>query len=1024
MTFCSGVKIFSQHHHAKPLKLSDALFSPTMEEGSSVSRGLREEDAPVAVSARVRKTVKSLQTGFLLTRKTAPGMLKQVSEVVQSSTQKRHEFGVANGIPELFRIMKKFGDDPALLEQCSQILSELSKDDANLVRITKAGGSKVVPDESEGASVSESPIEEAVFVSPKVRKTVKSLQSGFLLTERNAPDLLREVSAVVGSSPQKRREFTAANGLPALAGIMERFEDDPALQDQCKSILSELTRTDDNQVPDVQLVCGIKAVPPCVREDVSPEEIAEAMVARNYQTKELTSVSTEDDSLDTKGPRKYEADEITTVSTVEDDSSVTNSPRKGRTDEITTVSTAEEDFSVTKSPRKGRDDETATVSTVEDDCSTTKSPRKDRADEITAGSTVEDHFFSVTESPRKDRLDEITTSSTLGEASFVIEAPVEDNIAVATSRVREAVKSLQMGFSLTEPSAPELLREVSEVVSSSPQRRRQFGAANGIQALSSFMKKFEYDRDLQELCRQILSELGNDAENKMIIARLYRKQKEMEPKTREDESDTMTSARSDQKKVSTRVRKTVKSLQMQFLLTEKNTSDLLREVSKVVCSGAEQRHAFGVANGIPGVVAIMKKFEDNPPIQEQSTSIVRMLSADAENRAMVAWAGGIETILMAMLRHTGTSMQEIGCGTIAILAKNVENKESISSFSGVEVVLTAMNAYLSNAPIQAQGCLALAHLAESHAQNSYKIAACGGTKAIVAAVKEHGDVRDVQLNGCLAIRHLAATIDANRGSVASAGGILTTLAAMREFKGDPDLQETACCVLWNLTISHKQNAESIMESRGLSTILASMREHERVAAIQEAGCGVLRNLTDDDRCGAAIGAEGGIGALLTAMRQFEENAIVQEQGCAALSNLACIHDNLIPMAGAGGIAIIVAAMKRLEDNLDVQKNGCRALQTLATSDQNKISIAAAGGIGAILSAMRRHDTKPAVQGLAVRVLSSLAINKRNKEAMKSNGAEETIERAIQTHPKNVLLQSVGKQLLLALDPSTAAEEDR
>jgi len=322
--------------------------------------------------------------------------------------------------------------------------------------------------------------------------------------------------------------------------------------------------------------------------------------------------------------------------------------------------------------------------------------------------------------------------------------------------------------------------------------------------------------------------------------------------------------------ISNKVRKTVNSLKISFLLTSSNAPALLQEVQNTIGSSHDKCEQFGAAQGIPTLIGIMNQFEDEPEIQLQCCKILYELAMVTQNQVCIAEAAGIVAVLVAMLKHADTEMQELGCRTLARLCENSDaNKNIVMETSGIEVILTAMQAYPTHAAIQAEGCHILSLLAARKTSHSAKVAALGGVKAVMVAIKQHNMDVSVQLHGCRALRYLTATNDANRGAVAAAGGIKTTLAAMTHFKIDTDILENACATLLNLITAHKHNASSIMACKGLPIVLGVMRQHEHVVGIQEAGCGVLRFLSDDDRNSSPIGQEGGITAILAAMRHFE-----------------------------------------------------------------------------------------------------------------------------------------------------------
>eukprot|EP00523_Entomoneis_sp_CCMP467_P011468 CAMPEP_0168724690 /NCGR_PEP_ID=MMETSP0724-20121128/3765_1 /TAXON_ID=265536 /ORGANISM="Amphiprora sp., Strain CCMP467" /LENGTH=1236 /DNA_ID=CAMNT_0008771445 /DNA_START=419 /DNA_END=4129 /DNA_ORIENTATION=+ len=498
-------------------------------------------------------------------------------------------------------------------------------------------------------------------------------------------------------------------------------------------------------------------------------------------------------------------------------------------------------------------------------------------------------------------------------------------------------------------------------------------------------------------------------------------------------------------KIGNKVPKIVKGLQSGCFLSQNHVPQVLQDCVTAIHDDRDAQLQLGESNAaIPSLIQIMHQYQNNGEIQEMCCKILRdMCESHKDIRLKCSEQGAIEKVLVALLTHTGLSLQITGVHALANLALHRENRQLIHESKGLEVLKTCMDAQPDSAELQMHCCRAIAALADL-LLNARAIAALKMSKAVVQAMRNHSDYEELQMYGCLAIRTLCAETDANRGSLAASGAIERILRAMGRFEkskskttiplsSSPNddswglgklstsvsagLQSAGCFALWNITINHSMNSDAIVRyyegnNDGVRYIITAMKDHIEDAAVQKAGCGIIKNLTDREDNARIVADLGGVVCVLNAMRQHEKNKAIQTEGCGAVCNLAMLEDQKTPILNAGGVGVLVVAMQQLRDVATIQKQACKAFKSLALGDeQNQISIAAAGGISAILAAMDRHDKNAAMQVLALGALDQLAIITRNRNTIISNDGVRIIQQAMANHPKDKYIERTGWKIV-------------
>ncbi|KAL7579980.1 hypothetical protein ACA910_004973 [Epithemia clementina (nom. ined.)] len=498
--------------------------------------------------------------------------------------------------------------------------------------------------------------------------------------------------------------------------------------------------------------------------------------------------------------------------------------------------------------------------------------------------------------------------------------------------------------------------------------------------------------------------------------------------------------------VKNKVPKMVKSLQSGCFMSSDHVMNVLKDCLALIHDNSDLQWDLGQSEeGVPALVKIMNRFEDTASVQELTCAILRDLcSKHEDNRLWVASEGGLQALLVALLKHEhAMSVQVTALHALANISMNEQTKLLVPEMNGLEVLKTCMEAYVDNMAVQIQACRVISALAQVPA-NARALAALGlsqsvvqtmqqshfkrqeeeqkkqeqqeqkpnnnsqedkndsnakiktnakngnGKSAAAAATENYTgstakcDDETLQYHACAAVWALTFENELIRGQMSTV--IPFVLVAMKTYESNAALQAIACGALWNLTTNHVDNAHEIVSydyEQGIKIILNALKLHPTDPNVQEAACAVIKNLSMTVEEANVVGHTGAIAPILNAMRQHENSQAVQAEGCSALCNLAMVEDHKAPILNAGGIGMIVFAMR----------------QALQDDSQHPSS----------------QRSREEVQKHACKALTSLAVDsEQNKVSIAASGGIATILLAMERYPDNGALQVLALNALRAL----------
>jgi len=195
-------------------------------------------------------------------------------------------------------------------------------------------------------------------------------------------------------------------------------------------------------------------------------------------------------------------------------------------------------------------------------------------------------------------------------------------------------------------------------------------------------------------------------------------------------------------------------------------------VLRLIATTNAGRTAISVGGGAKRVVTVMDSCND-PKIFENCCRIFTdMANNDQNMKLRIGTLGGSSAILKGMQQYVDNPhVQEQGCSAIRVLVPNTHNQHAIGDMEGIQVVVKALQAHLSVVNLQVQGCWALCNLAYSHPKNQERIGEFGGLASIMQAMGKHIESCEVQEHGCAAIRNAAANNVTNKQRLVNLRGL-------------------------------------------------------------------------------------------------------------------------------------------------------------------------------------------------------------------------------------------------------------
>ena len=152
--------------------------------------------------------------------------------------------------------------------------------------------------------------------------------------------------------------------------------------------------------------------------------------------------------------------------------------------------------------------------------------------------------------------------------------------------------------------------------------------------------------------------------------------------------------------------------------------------------------------------------------------------------------------------QTDSELQYMAINVLLRLAENSDNKLKIEEAGGINSIVAAMLSHKEDSELLYIACAAL-HVLADHVDNKLKIEAAGGINSIVMAMVSHKEDGRLQHAACSALHKLTSHDDTLvcGVSIEKAGGVSAILMAMEQYKEDATIQEVACGTLGNIAFN-------------------------------------------------------------------------------------------------------------------------------------------------------------------------------------------------------------------------------
>eukprot|EP00047_Mylnosiga_fluctuans_P004158 m.232969 g.232969 ORF g.232969 m.232969 type:complete len:1115 (+) comp12442_c0_seq1:360-3704(+) len=290
------------------------------------------------------------------------------------------------------------------------------------------------------------------------------------------------------------------------------------------------------------------------------------------------------------------------------------------------------------------------------------------------------------------------------------------------------------------------------------------------------------------------------------------------------------------------------------------------------------------SRAVDAILACMRTHKTTASVQIASFSFLRNLACELDHLTLIAKLGSIEVILSAMrsFKHDA-ALQEGGCALLGNLSCTSDAaywaaRGGVIVFM-VDALLAAMSLFNENPQIQGAACIALGNIANMP-DNAALVAKVGGVELVLNSMRAFLNNATVQEEGCLALRNLTRGV--NVAVVGAAGGIAVVLAAMEAHKNNSRVQGEGCRAL-GLMARDTHNLGILMSLSGVQAIVSAMRAFKYDSSVQCRACWALLAIATQSRTSNVPGeirALGGFSLAIAARQNFpQDNAIQLRARC-------------------------------------------------------------------------------------------------------------------------------------------------
>lgn len=259
-------------------------------------------------------------------------------------------------------------------------------------------------------------------------------------------------------------------------------------------------------------------------------------------------------------------------------------------------------------------------------------------------------------------------------------------------------------------------------------------------------------------------------------------------------------------------------------------------LNNIVHDSGTNRKELRTAGGIATIIEGMSNHPDTTHLQENACALLSSLAVDdRDSEDQIVVSGGIQAIIKGMdcqlekqLERVKTKIQphiRHACWALYhLVSDNADNRDKVGKAGGVKTIIKAMVNYSAFSEIQHCAFTTLGNICYNNQQNVREANNCDGIEAIVKGMVQHEHDPVVQEHACWALGILGQHDLVNRDKIGRVGGIkaIVNCLTQEHLLGKYHLQKCACVALSHLVVD-SENAIRTVEGGGIQAIISAIK---------------------------------------------------------------------------------------------------------------------------------------------------------------------------------------------------------
>ena len=325
----------------------------------------------------------------------------------------------------------------------------------------------------------------------------------------------------------------------------------------------------------------------------------------------------------------------------------------------------------------------------------------------------------------------------------------------------------------------------------------------------------------------------------------------------------------------------------------------LRALRNLVANDVEMKRKLTTIGGLPVILGVLQRLQDNMFVQEEGLAAVNNLSLEAGGRAAALEAGALAVTLSCLHRvatSAHSSVKESACRTLGtLLYKQPALKQLAAAEGALEDLILILVTHQEEGASPSPGLLAMAARAVAAVtavagQRDVQDRAHGAhaAQAVCAALREYPEHEGVQWHCLAAVANLTALAPTERKKTVEQEGVISlALLAMGSFPASPGVNAEACRCLLNVCNSKLGVDDKAVALGALRSCMEAVRRHMEVTEVVEQGVRLLACLCWTRMVNRTIAQTAGVDVMLNeVMAKYPDEGPIQDWAVAALGKMA------------------------------------------------------------------------------------------------------------------------------------------